>query len=314
MHALGEQLREAARRCQREAVLVAPFVKVSVLETLLAELAAPVAVTVVARWVPVEILAGVCDLEIYDAVIRRLGASLRVHPLLHAKLYRFDEVAYLGSANLTAKALGWAAPSNIELLHAPAALAGELRIAERAILAQSIVVDANYRDAIRNQVDVLRAAPPQPADVVASELRTVDRAWLPACRSPEKLWRVYSRLDETRRTMTESAIEAAEADLRALNVIPGLDRDRFTLTVAAILGGMPVVRKIDEAAERGIATETAVSLLEREVAGAALPYSGEETWEVLQAWLTQFFPGRYLRTPATEVFRRGRVVGQTEGN
>lgn len=309
MHALGEQLREAARRCQREAVLVAPFVKVSVLETLLAELAAPVAVTVVARWVPVEILAGVCDLEIYDAVIRRPGASLCVHPLLHAKLYRFDEAAYFGSANLTAKALGWAAPSNVELLHAPASVAGELRIAERAIIAQSIAVDANYRDAIRAQVEALRTAPPQPAEVLASELRTVDRTWLPTCRSPEKLWRVYRRIDEARRTMTESSIEAAEADLRALNVTPGLDRDRFTLTVAAILGGMPVVRTIDEAAESGIAAESAVSLLEREVDGAALPYSKEETWEVLQAWLIQFFPGRYVRSAASEVFRRGRVLG-----
>jgi hypothetical protein len=74
---------------------------------------------------------------------------------------------------------------------------------------------------------------------------------------------------------------------------------------------MPLVQEIDSASRlpAGITSASASALIERGTYGAALPYSPTDMWEVLQAWLMHFFPQRYRREVATEVFRQGRIIG-----
>ena len=81
----------------------------------------------------------------------RTGAELYVHPLLHAKLYRFDDTAFFGSANLTGKALGWTAPANLELLHASPEMLPDLVAFEADLLKSALRVDAAYRDIVRGK-------------------------------------------------------------------------------------------------------------------------------------------------------------------
>jgi len=50
---------------------------------------------------PEEIAAGVSDLDVWRVVCKRPHARLLLCPAIHAKYYRIDGLALVGSANLT---------------------------------------------------------------------------------------------------------------------------------------------------------------------------------------------------------------------
>jgi hypothetical protein len=150
-----------------------------------------------------------------------------------------------------------------------------------------------------------------PVEVFEAETHQVERTWLPTCRTPERLWNVYTDIEAAKRRMVESAFEAARADLRALGITFGLPVTQFNRHVAAILGQMPLVQEMDAASRlpEGVTASTGAALIEAASLGSILPYPSTDMWEVLQAWLLYFFPERYRREPATEIFRQGRIIG-----
>jgi hypothetical protein len=305
---LGAKLVVAAKSARRQVTLIAPFIKVEALRKVLTPVDAAANVCVIARWIPAEIAGGVCDLEIFDEISARPNAKLYVHPLLHAKLYRFDETILYGSANLTAKALGWRAPANIELLHSATELRDELLAFERDLLKASIEVDAAYRDSILAQVEKLGDVAVSFTEAFEAETRGVTQFWLPTSMNPEGLWGVYADPKDARRRIVESSFMAAEADLNALGIEPGLSQQQFNQHIIAVLQQMPLVQEIDAAASGGITSQQATQLIEERTQGQTLPYPPPVMWEVLQTWLMYFFPRRYRTEAAAEVFRRGRVL------
>jgi hypothetical protein len=306
---LGEKLLIAARDAQHDITLIAPFIKVDALTKVLDNVNASIPLRIITRWIPAEIAAGICDLEIFDILQGRSNSELFVHPFLHAKLFRFDDVAFFGSANLTRKALGWAAPANVELLHAPKDMLNELKTFEVELMASVIRVDEVYRDFMCKLVEKAKSQPIAIAELFDAETHQVEYSWLPKCRTPEWLWLVYTNPEKARTHMVESAFEAAQMDLVTLYITPGLPETLFNQHVAAIFGRMPLVQEIDISAREGVTTDKAVELIESAASGAELPYSPSDTWEVLMMWLMHFFPQRYRREPETEVFRQGRVIG-----
>lgn len=304
---LGEKLLEAARSARGRVCLVAPFIKAAAIERLFAELSSDVEVSVVTRWIPAEIAAGVSDLEVFDIVHRRARTRLLLNNMLHAKLYRFDDTYIFGSANLTGKALGWRAPANVELLHSAVELNDELRKFEIGLLSSSLVADVRYRNEIRKQVDRLLEVGLEAAALSAAETDDLPSYWLPLCPTPERLWDVYSDPEAARRRMVESAFEAACADLAALRVPEGLIETQFYKWIAGSFLQMPLVQSIDRQAAVGVGVDEATSLIAS--AGGAIPYSMPEMWEILLAWLQYFFPDRYRREVTGEVLRSGRVLG-----
>ena len=299
-------LLEAARRARTDGCLIAPFVKAEVVERIFAELSQNVRVDMVTRWIPAEVAAGVSDLEVFDLVSARPGARLFLNSMLHAKLYRFDRTYWLGSANLTGKALGWRAPSNVEILRSADGLDEDLRNLERTLLATSMPADARYRDEIRRQVDLLVKSGFDTRPL-AAEIGGLSASWLPTCPSPEKLWDVYSDPVNTRRRMVESAFEAARADISCLEVGYGLTEVQFYRVMSGALNQMPLVRLIEREAETGLDAGRAVELIA--AAGGAVPYATDEMWEILAAWLQYYFPDGYRKEPTGEVLRYGRVLG-----
>jgi hypothetical protein len=257
--------------------------------------------------IPVEVAVGVCDLEIFDIVSSRQNAVLYIHPLLHAKLFRFDDMIFLGSANISRRALGWAAPANVEILIASSESAADLRAFENVVLTAAVRVDAALRDSVRLQVDALKITPPSIGEVFETETREIVSTWLPTCRAPDRLWNAYAGVETWR--LVEAALTAAMDDLAALNLPAGLSREQFRQFVAATLQRMPLVQEIDLAAQRGLAPEAAAALISAAEGSDDLAYSPAEMWEVLQAWLMHFFPGQYRREPSSEIFRQGRIIG-----
>ena len=303
----GDVLLEAVRPARVTACFVAPFIKAEVLRRLLAATAASVRVTVVTRWIPAEIAAGVSDLEVFDILEARGGAVLLLNPHLHAKLYRLDDVCLFGSANLTGKALGWRAPANVELLHRAPSLRRELLAFEEELVRCSMPADAAYRDEVRRQVDRLVELGFTAGDLAAAETDDLPPTWLPRCPSPERLWEVYSDPEAARRRMVESAFDAANDDLASLRLGRGLTEVQLYRTVVAALNRMPLIQSVDARAGNGIGAEEAAALIQGAEAFAT-PYSAAEMWEILSAWLQYYFPGRYRREATGEMLRRGRVI------
>lgn len=303
----GEHLLERLRAARTNVLLVAPFIKADVLRRLLGETADSVRVTIVTRWIPAEIAAGVSDLEVFDVVTERGNAVLLLNPLLHAKLYRMDHVYSFGSANLTGKALGWRAPANLELLHSAPELTSELRVFEEALVRSSMAANARYREEICRQAQHLIELGLTATDLAAAETDDLPPAWLPHCPTPEWLWEVYSDPAAARRRMVESAFETAKDDLKSLRMGPGLSEVQLYRSVIAALNQMPLIQSIDARAATGIGASEAAALIQ--AAGLERsPYSAPEMWEILLAWLQYFFPGRYRREPTGEMLRHGRVI------
>ena len=232
---------------------------------------------------------------------------LYIHPLLHAKLYRFDDLVLIGSANITRRALGWTAPANVEILISPKEALGEMRAFEENLIDTSVLANSTLRDNLREKVNALAAASPVLEELFESETREVLQTWLPTCRVPNRLWNIYSNFEPWR--LVEAAAEAAKADLAALNIPSGLSKEQFNQFVRATLERMPFVQQIETAAANGLSSEAAAAMIGAASNSTGLPYSATEMWEVLQAWLIYFFPGRFRREPAGEMFRQGRVIG-----
>jgi phosphatidylserine/phosphatidylglycerophosphate/cardiolipin synthase-like enzyme len=304
--AIGERLVEAARMCTSEAILISPFVKVEALKRILDQLPAQVPVTVIARWIPSEIAAGVCDLEIFDLIISRKNSNLLVHSMLHAKFYRFGSTVFIGSANLTSKALGWAHPSNIELLTVAPDQERDFLWLEKHLKETAVHVDARYRDEIAKMVELLTEQHPFYANLFQAHMPTPNALWLPKCRDPKRLWAVYSSPEDARRRTVESAYQAACEDLWAIGVSEGLSYTEFASAVASALRALPIVAEISERAILGLGQDEAIQLISRHKHSVR---SAEEHWEILCGWLLEFFPELYRRDVSPDKFIISKVVG-----
>ena len=112
----GERLKVLLARANRQVLLCSPFIKAKVLDAVLSVVADAVPVRIVTRWRTSEIALGVSDLEVFEIANSRTNTELSLLNDLHAKIYVADDDCLVGSANLTASALGWSDPSNVELL------------------------------------------------------------------------------------------------------------------------------------------------------------------------------------------------------
>ena len=219
MIADGERLKALLDHAEHRVLLCAPFIKADVLQTVLSVVSAPVSVRIFTRWRPYEVALGVSDLEVLDVVDKMPNAELRLLDDLHAKLYCADDQCLVGSANLTASALGWSERSNIELLipagsNDPdvALLLNRLEVSERATSKIRVEIAA-----IVNSLDVARL---EDGQNMTDESDVRRFAWLPRCAAPDKLYEIYQNVNST--VVVEGTKEEGLADLRDLHVPRGL--------------------------------------------------------------------------------------------
>lgn len=296
---LGDLLVAAARKAIQGALLVSPFVKAAVVERMFAGLPADVPVTLVTRWRPEEIASGVSDLEVWDFVQQRDAAELLLEPTLHAKYYRFDDDAFIGSANLTAAGLGWRNPSNIELLERTSPLPDF----ERLLLSRAIAPTESLRLAISEAAAMLRP------EGRVEELELEDAPgvassgpdWLPETRHPEDLYVAYGGESAA---LARATRNAARRDLAALDLPLGLSREPFDAMVGTRLLSIRIVGQLD-----AYLTEVRRFGEVRDWLAEELDLTRDEAstaWQTLMRWLTYFTPTRYesTRPQYTEGLRR----------
>lgn len=303
----GEFLLDLVAGARDRVLLVAPFIKHSALSRVLQTVPEHVHVGCVTRWDPAEIAAGVSDLEVWDLVRQRPDTELRLRMGLHAKLYQADQRCLVGSANLTATALGWIQPANLELLLEIRQDNARVQELEAELHRTSVAVSQSTYEAMRRSVDSLRAIQnsgyaPGP-DITSGATPASIGSWLPTCRAPDRLYSAY-RCREDR--MIASAYADARRDLEVLRPPPDLNREAFTAYVTALLEQHPVIRLLDNFVVIPRSPGEIHALLQANSV-LAEGMTAEEAWDSLKLWLLTFFPDRYRAKPpqGTELFVRG---------
>lgn len=289
----GDRVCELFASAEEEVAVVAPFIKTMAIRKLLKSCGESVSVRVLGRFLPKDIVAGVCDIEAAELLLDYPRSSLYTHPLLHAKLYRADSACLVGSANVTLRGLGWLPLSNEELLVSSERVRFVKEFEERLILDGEEMTWPRLRDL---QARIRSLPKPASAEPPAQELHQ-SGVWLPTCRTPGYLFDVYAGTSEWR--LLKSARKAAERDLQALEPLPSdLDRPDFEAAVRTALRRHPVVVWLVK--EQGaVAGDVVVDQIEPLRRQMEVRLSADLLWEVFQEWLLYFLPTEF-RLVATE--------------
>jgi hypothetical protein len=293
----GDRLITHLAQANQTVLLCAPFIKARVLKNLLRHIRSEVSVKVVTRWLPAEVALGVSDLEVFDVLEKRAFSSLWLLNRLHAKLYVADGEILIGSANLTATALGWSEEPNLELLtrvdlgDEPTRLAMEqLSEARQATRAE------------RDEVEQLAHSIEKPSLSMAVDLaaEAMPSLWLPRLPAPKRLFQAY--VERARERLTPEALSAALQDLHALGLPPSLTENGFNSAVASALLSMPAIARILASADDDLTDEAGIQIVQEIVGDNGV--AADMQWLIVREWLTHFFSDRYEIAPQAFVLRR----------
>ena len=230
-----------------EAFIVAPYMKVGPLNSVMDRLDVGASIRCFTRWTPLDIHTGVSDLDCRTVVVER-GGVFSLHNRLHAKYYRFDDQVLVGSANMTASGLSYPRPGNLKILCEPGP-PFDPRVFENSLKRGSKEVsDEDFRvwqhcSVIEHSFEL------SPRVILESGLDD----WIPLTRNPGYLWLYYSG-DETQIASDEQRT-LARVDLRTLKVPAGLTLESFRHWIHLSLQASPFM---DLARHFGGRTDTVV--------------------------------------------------------
>lgn len=202
---------------------------------------------------------------------------------------------FVGSANLTASALGWAANSNLELLvHVDGEAVESLE--ERLVL-ESV---AATQDIARRVEEIAALLPRCPAEGPSLITRAeILEEWFPRLRIPADLFLAYRDGVDT---LASTSAAAAGVDLLVLDLPPGLARQQFEALVSDRLLGQAFFKRLDHFLTRQRRFGEV-----RDMIMQALSYDRDEAetiWQTAMRWMFEFLPERYSYT----VHRRTELV------
>ena len=233
----GERIKALVSAAKEEVILCSPFIKARVLRIILDAILDEVSVLIVTRWRPAEVAAGLSDLEVFEIANERPRTEVRLSHALHAKLYVADDRCLVGSANLTATALGWRQDSNLEIL-----IPARPTDSDVAFLLTRLKCATPATFQMRAEIARLAAALDVPRldeakDMPRASVAQASAAWLPRCAAPDKLYDVYR--DQDTKIVVESTRADAQTDLDDLLLPPDLTSEQFTSYVAEALARIP---------------------------------------------------------------------------
>ena len=216
-------------------IIAAPYIKADALAKVLADVSPAASLICITRWNLHDFAAGVSDTECRTIVTER-GGSFRLHPSLHAKYYRIEDVILVGSANLTSSAMGWSRQPNLEILCRP----GEDFDAET--FQQSLFEGA------REIGDEEFAHWESIAKIGAQETRKVTGAtprldtWRPETRDFRHLELSYQGREDEIASFDEQ--QAAQRDIQVLLIPPGLTDEQVRAWASTCLLAAPFTNDV----------------------------------------------------------------------
>ena len=290
----GDQLTELLQSAKKEVIVVAPFIKIDAIRRLLVNVdPKKVEFNCVTRWIVEDIVAGVCDIELFDFVQSLPNGTLWMNMRLHAKYIRADDRIIVGSANVTASALGWRVPSNLELMIDASSNSLELRSWETNLFNSSVVVSKEYRDKLQERASALIKKGMNMQYVDVDTEGGIDESWIPRYSVASSLYSVYSGID-TSENMIESAYRFAVHDLNALGIPANLSEEEFNVSVAKQLSKLQVFREVLDASRNGKENGVDVKGIKAIVMGFNHDRAEcDKISECIIAWILHFFRDEY---------------------
>ena len=275
MTAYWQMLNEHARSATT-VVLAAPYLKAAPLMNILRSTKG--SIRTFSRWSLQDMVSRVTDLDCRSLVIEKGGRFL-LHPRLHAKYYRFDDVVYVGSANFTASGLGYRPDSNLEILCEPASNFDWYGFEEELVSESHDVSDwefARWKQLLDSEF--LSSIAPEPS------LNNPVTEWWPHTRDPRHLWLAYtSQLSEI--ASSDEQI-LAQRDLRMLGIPLNLPYEHFCLQVAAAL---LTSRFVVEAFRQSQGADSQAALYALADSWEVVPRTAARRRGTALAWLAYFF-------------------------
>lgn len=293
----GDRIRKLFAGASKEVMIVAPFIKVDVLRSLLDVISKDVFVRCVTRWIPREIAAGVSDLEVLDVLEQRGNCRLSLVDTLHAKIYIGDDDCLAGSSNVTRLGLGEGdAEGNIEVLIETESCNPGItdtldQIASSERKATKVV--AEYTRRLANSLKVFNTNTLQQNYV-----------WFPCSRKPEMAFQFYQ---DPPIEHIGAADRYTVVDVASLELQVGLDRNRFNEGVRALLSAIPIAGDILASAR-----DITIRLSDVHAYIEELPETGfsvTDRWNAFVEWMVYFFPSEVMKQEIVEIgLRRAKRV------
>ena len=282
----------------KSGVIIAPFIKMDALQSLLKVIPADIPLRCVTRWLPKEIAAGVSDPEILDILEERGKFTLSLVDRLHAKLYIADDRCLAGSANVTLAGLGESGQAgNIEILL-------ETNIHNPVIVATLDEINRVEYPANRTMALVARHLA---NSIFASErLMINENGWFPVSHQPEHAFQLYKESPEGYIRTTDQLLLH---DLGCANLQPGMQEKEFNTEIRSLLATIPITKIIlDETRDKVFTCADVFSYLE---AISGEEFSIHDLWRSFVNWMVYFFSDQLIRQEITEVaLRRAQFIGQ----
>lgn len=210
----------------RHLVFAAPYIKADALAKVLSGVSSEASLICITRWSLQDLVLGASDIEC-RTIVRRFGGSFRLHPSLHAKYYRIDDVVLIGSANLTSSAMGWSRQPNLEILcragddfdadtFQPELLNNAREVSDQEFSRWEAVVNATAQ-----------------SDSPITDRKPQLENWRPSTREPRNLEFAYQGRVEAIASFDEQ--RAATKDLQSLLIPSGLADEQVRAWVSVYL-------------------------------------------------------------------------------
>lgn len=227
-------------------IVAAPYIKAGTLAKVLDCINPTASLICVTRWIPHDLAVGASDTECRTLVIER-GGSFRLHPSLHAKYYRVNNVVLVGSANLTA-AMGWSPHPNLEIL-CPPRDDFDADTFQRFLFEDAREISdeefAHWESIAKINAEVKHSV---------ADAQSLFDTWRPATRDPRHLELVYRGREDSIASLDEQ--RAAQRDIQALLIPSELTDKQVRAWVSVCLLAAPF-------------TNTVIQLYDMEAAEAA---------------------------------------------
>ena len=294
----GQRIR-ALFRDAVDTVIIAPFMKVDALESLLQAIPPHASLRCVTRWLPREVAAGVSDPEVLGVIRERGNASLSLVNRLHAKLYVADGKCLAGSPNVTFAGFGESQSSgNIEVLLKTTTVDPDIAGTLEDIDREAFEATEAMAIAVRRQADNLHLS----ADGASGATGTF--VWYPVSRRPEDAFRMYATPPGGYLTTADRQLIA---DVAGCNLLPGLDEAGFRLAVRDLLAAIPMSNPVLKGTLDFLFTRRDADDFIRSM--ATDEYSQSDVWTAFVRWMAHFFGDKVTVQEVSELaLRRAQDV------
>lgn len=293
----GERIRSLLSEAKEEVKIIAPFIKVDALKSLINDIPVSTVVSCITRWHLKEVVAGVSDPEILEVLETRGNFNLHLVDQLHAKIFIADSLCLAGSVNVTLAGFGETSDSgNIEILL-------ETNINDQSIIAVLEKIEETKREATNEMMQTM---------LRFSEILTIENIqypessvfWFPISRNPHKAYQFYCNPP---RGYVKTADKMLIQDIINLNFAPGLKQKEFNHRVRSAINSIPFARSLLYSNKDIILTKS--DIIAQLETLSSNEFSSNDLWLSFVEWVVAFFDDKVVRQEIIEVaLRRAQIV------